>query len=36
VVDKTLADLSGRLQRGDIIIDGGNSYTSTTSAAPAS
>src|SRR5512143_3132346 len=26
VVDKTLADLSGRLQRGDIIIDGGNSY----------
>jgi 6-phosphogluconate dehydrogenase len=24
-VDKTLADLSGRLQRGDIIIDGGNS-----------
>jgi 6-phosphogluconate dehydrogenase len=26
VVDKTLADLGGRLQRGDIIIDGGNSY----------
>src|SRR5262245_36779866 len=26
VVDQTLADLSSRLQRGDIIIDGGNSY----------
>ncbi|MDX2170598.1 MAG: decarboxylating 6-phosphogluconate dehydrogenase [Deltaproteobacteria bacterium] len=26
VVDQTLADLSARLQRGDIIIDGGNSY----------
>ncbi len=26
VVDKTLADVSSRLQRGDIIIDGGNSY----------
>ena len=26
VVDRTLADLSGRLERGDIIIDGGNSY----------
>jgi len=26
VVDQTLADLSARLQRGDIVIDGGNSY----------
>ena len=26
VVDRTLADLGGRLERGDIIIDGGNSY----------
>jgi len=26
VVDQTLADLSTRLQKGDIIIDGGNSY----------
>ncbi|MGH7787261.1 MAG: phosphogluconate dehydrogenase (NAD(+)-dependent, decarboxylating) [Candidatus Binatia bacterium] len=26
VVDKTLADLSARLHKGDIIIDGGNSY----------
>jgi len=26
VVDKTLADLSTRLQSGDVIIDGGNSY----------
>jgi 6-phosphogluconate dehydrogenase len=26
VVDQTLADLTSRLQRGDIIIDGGNSY----------
>ena len=26
VVDRTLADLSARLQAGDIIIDGGNSY----------
>ncbi len=26
VVDATLADLSARLERGDIIIDGGNSY----------
>jgi 6-phosphogluconate dehydrogenase len=25
-VDKTLADLSSRLEKGDIIIDGGNSY----------
>jgi 6-phosphogluconate dehydrogenase len=25
-VDKTLADLSARLEKGDIIIDGGNSY----------
>src|SRR5579862_2758791 len=25
-VDQTLADLSGRLKSGDIIIDGGNSY----------
>jgi 6-phosphogluconate dehydrogenase len=26
VVDSTLHDLSGKLERGDIIIDGGNSY----------
>jgi len=26
VVDQTLADLSARLEKGDIIIDGGNSY----------
>jgi 6-phosphogluconate dehydrogenase len=26
VVDAVLADLAGRLQKGDIIIDGGNSY----------
>jgi len=26
VVDKTLNDLAGKLQKGDIIIDGGNSY----------
>jgi 6-phosphogluconate dehydrogenase len=26
VVDKTLADLAARLEKGDIIIDGGNSY----------
>src|SRR6185369_7868546 len=25
-VDKTLDDLSGRMEKGDIIIDGGNSY----------
>ena len=26
VVDKTLNELAGKLQKGDIIIDGGNSY----------
>src|SRR5215470_9701033 len=26
VVDQTLADLSGRMESGDTIIDGGNSY----------
>ena len=26
VVEKTLADLSGRFERGDILVDGGNSY----------
>ena len=26
VVDQTIAELAGKLQRGDIVIDGGNSY----------
>ena len=35
VVDTTLAELAPLLEAGDIVIDGGNSYYSTTSAAPA-
>jgi len=36
VVDHTIAELAPHLERGDILIDGGNSYTSTTSGAPRS
>ena len=34
VVDKTIADIIPLLERGDILIDGGNSYTWTRFAAP--